>query len=306
MCVALISVLSIEDIMRTLIIGLTTLSLVASSLSAQSAAPRTADEIIARYLKTVGGMDKIQAVKTLRRVGKYNGGGGFEAIIVQENKRPNLVREEFSLQGMTGINAWDGRTGWKIDPFGGKKDPEALSEDEMRSIVEDADFDEPLVNYREKGNKVELVGTDQIEGTDVYKLRVTLKSGDVRTYYMDTDYFVPIKMDEKRTIRGTEQEIETTLGDYKEVAGWFMPFSIESGFKGQGKGKVTFEKIDANVSIEDSRFVKPVAGGATQPTGDALDAAQKLPKKEPEKTAPAKPPVTPPPPPPPAARKEGK
>jgi hypothetical protein len=102
------------------------------------------------------------------------------------------------------------------------------------------------------------VGTDQIEGTDVYKLRVTLKSGDVRTYYMDTDYFVPIKMDEKRTIRGTEQEIETTLGDYKEVAGWFMPFSIESGFKGQGKGKVTFEKIDANVPIEDARFVKPV------------------------------------------------
>ena len=253
--------------MRTLIIALTTFSLVASPLSAQSSAPRTADEIIARYLKTVGGMDKIQAVKTLRRVGKYNGGGGFEAIIVQENKRPNLVREEFSLQGMTGINAWDGRTGWKIDPFGGKKDPEALSEDEMRGIVEDADFDEPLVNYREKGNKVELVGTDQIEGTDVYKLRVTLKSGDVRTYYMDTDYFVPIKMDETRTIRGTEQEIETTLGDYKEVAGWFMPFSIESGFKGQGKGKVTFERIDANVPIEDTRFVKPVVATPPPPPG---------------------------------------
>jgi len=255
--------------MRTLIIGLATISLVASPLSAQSAPPRTADEIIARYLKTVGGMDKIQAIKTLRRVGKYNGGGGFEAIVVQENKRPNLVREEFSLQGMTGINAWDGRTGWKIDPFGGKKDPEALSEDEMRSIVEDADFDEPLVNYQEKGNKVELVGTDQIEGTDVYKLRVTLKSGDVRTYYMDTDYFVPIKMDEKRTIRGTEQEIETTLGDYKEVAGWFMPFSIESGFKGQGKGKVTYERIDANVPIEDSRFVKPVI--ATPPPAPAKE-----------------------------------
>ena len=253
--------------MRTLIIALTTFSLVASPLSAQSSAPRTADEIIARYLKTVGGMDKIQAVKTLRRVGKYNGGGGFEAIIVQENKRPNLVREEFSLQGMTGINAWDGRTGWKIDPFGGKKDPEALSEDEMRGIVEDADFDEPLVNYREKGNKVELVGTDQIEGTDVYKLRVTLKSGDVRTYYMDTDYFVPIKMDETRTIRGTEQEIETTLGDYKEVAGWFMPFSIESGFKGQGKGKVTFERIDANVPIDDTRFVKPIVGVPLPPPG---------------------------------------
>ena len=282
--------------MRKIIIGLT-LALCASPLSAQSA-----DEIIARYIKAVGGMDRIQAVNTLRRVGRYTGSGGFEATVVQENKRPNLVREEFSLQGMTGINAWDGRAGWKIDPFGGKKDPEALSEDEMRGIVEDSDFDEPLVNYREKGNKVELVGMDQIEGTDVFKLKVTLKSGDVRTYYIDTDYSVPIRMDEKRTIRGTDQEIETTLGDYKEVAGWFMPFSIESGFKGQDKGKVTYERIDANVALDDSHFVRPVVGAQPQPSADALDAASKLPKKEPAKTTPV---TVPPPPPPPQPGKEG-
>ena len=248
-----------EESVKKILMNLIPIML-AAPLLAQSPPALTADEVIARYIKTIGGMDKIQAVKTLRRVGKYTGGGGFEATIVQENKRPDLVREEFSLQGMTGINAWDGKTGWKIDPFGGKKDAEALSEDEMRGIVEDADFDEPLVNYREKGNKVELVGMDQIEGTDVYKLRVTLKSGDVRTYYMDTDYFVPIRMDEKRTIRGTEQETETNLGNYKEVAGWFMPFAIESGTKGQDKGKVTFEHIDANVPIDDSRFAKPVIG----------------------------------------------
>src|SRR6266550_177610 len=284
--------------MKTIVIGLMSMAF-ATPLVAQAPPRMTADEVIAHYIKTVGGMDKIQAVKTLRRVGKYTGGGGFEATFVQENKRPDFVREEFSLQGMTGINAWNGKTGWKIDPFGGKKDPEALSEDEMRGIVEDADFDEPLVNYREKGNRVELVGMDQIEGTDVYKLRLTLKSGDVRTYYMDTDTFVPIRMDEKRTIRGTEQETETNLGNYKEVAGWFMPFAIESGAKGQDKGKITFDHIDANGPIDDSRFAKPMIGAATQPAGDALDAAKKLPKKEPEKTTPVKPPVTPPPPPPP-------
>jgi hypothetical protein len=250
-----------KEAMKQIMIGVISLA-IATPLAAQGPAAMTADEVIARYIKAVGGMDKIQAVKTLRRVGKYTGGGGFEATLVQENKRPDFVREEFSLQGMTGINAWDGKTGWKIDPFGGKKDPEALSEDEMRGIVEDADFDEPLVNYREKGNKVELVGMDQIEGTDVYKLKLTLKSGDVRTYYMDTDTFVPIRMDEKRTIRGTETETETNLGDYKEVAGWFMPFAIESGTKGQDKGKITFDHIDANVPIEDSRFAKPVMGAS--------------------------------------------
>ena len=83
------------------------------------ASAQTADEIVARYIKAVGGMEKIQAVQSLRRSGKYIGGGGFEAVILQENKRDASVREEFSLQGMTAINAYDGKTGWKIEPWNG-------------------------------------------------------------------------------------------------------------------------------------------------------------------------------------------
>ena len=239
--------------MRDALVTLAGLALFAAPLLAQ-----TADQYIAKYVKTVGGMDKIQAVQTLRRTGKFTGGGGFEAAILQENKRPNKVREEFSLQGLTGVNAYDGATGWKIEPWQGKKDPEALSEEEMKSIIEDADFDEPLVNYQQKGNKVELVGMEQVEGTDAVKLKVTLASGDVRYYYLDTDYYVPIKIDMKRMIRGAEQEFETSLGDYKEVAGWYLPHAIETGVKGSpNKQKITFEKIEANVAIEDSRFLRP-------------------------------------------------
>ncbi|HEX2722816.1 MAG TPA: hypothetical protein VHM24_07860 [Gemmatimonadaceae bacterium] len=218
----------------------------------------TADDLIARYLNTVGGPEKMQAIKSLRRVGKYTGSGGFEAIYIQENKRPDWVREEFVFQGMTAVNAWDGKTGWKIDPFQGKKDAESLSEEEMRSILIDADFDEPIVDYAKKGNKVAFAGMDQIEGTDVYKVNVTLKNGDTRTYYLDTDSYVPIKIDDKRTIRGSEQEIETILGDYKQVEGWFIPFSIESGRKGdQQRGKINWERVEANVNLDDVRFRKP-------------------------------------------------
>src|SRR5207247_10537662 len=107
-------------------------------------------------------------------------------------------------------------------------------------------------------SKVELVGTEQVEGTDVFKLKVTLASGDVRYYYMDTDYYVPIKIEKKRMIRGAEQEFETSLGDYKEVAGWYLPYSIESGRKGsEDRQKITIEKIEANVPIDDRRFQKP-------------------------------------------------
>ncbi|HEY1434404.1 MAG TPA: hypothetical protein VGG65_03460, partial [Thermoanaerobaculia bacterium] len=118
---------------------LAALALFAAPLLAQTpAAPPTAEEIVARYLKTIGGLEKIDAVKTLKRTGKFRGGGGFEAKILEENERPDLVRQEFTLQGMTGVTAWDGKTGWKIEPWQGKKDPEPLGEDEMKGILEDS------------------------------------------------------------------------------------------------------------------------------------------------------------------------
>src|SRR3989442_509529 len=176
--------------MRSTPLTVAALALCAAPLSAQSA-----DSLIAKYIQASGGTARIQALQTLRRTGKDTGGGGFEAVVVQENKRPNSVREEFSIQGMTGINAYDGQTGWKIEPWQGKRDPEALGEDEMHGILDDADFDGPLVNYQAKGNKVEYQGIEQIEGSDAYKLKVTRPNGDVSFYYLDTEYYVPIRID---------------------------------------------------------------------------------------------------------------
>jgi hypothetical protein len=264
--------------MRKLLLAAACAALLAADASAQ-----TADEIVQKFIKTVGGMEKIQAVKSLRRVGKFSGGGGFEAQYVEENKRPNLVRQEFVIQGMTGVYAYDGRDGWKIEPWNGKKDAEAVGEEDLKSLIEDSDIDGPLVNYRAKGVKVEYAGMDEVEGTDAHKLKVTLASGDVRFYYMDTDYFVPIKIDTKRMVRGAEREYETILGDYKEVGGWYLPFSIESGVKGSPfRQKINYEKIEANVALDDSRFKRPAPGPGP---AAAPDASMTAPKKPEEKKA---------------------
>jgi hypothetical protein len=245
----------LEALLRVFFVGL----LVAAPVAA---ADPTADEIIANYVAKIGGMDKLQAVKTIKKTGKFTGGGGFEAKVVEENKRENMVRQEFVLQGMTAITAYDGKEGWKIEPFQGKKDVEPLGEDELKQVVEDSDFDGPLVHYKEKGNKVELVGKEPVEGTDAWKLKVTLASGDVQHYYMDTDYFVPIKVEFKRMVRGAERESETSIGDYKEVAGVYIPHSFEMGQKGSpNRSKVVFDRIEANVPLDDSLFHKPAGPG---------------------------------------------
>ena len=239
--------------MRKAILALAIAAFFAPVVTAQ-----TADEIIAKYIKTVGGMNKIQAVRELRRTGKVIAGGGFEIPVVEENKRPNFVRQDITIQGLTGTSAYDGKVGWKIQPWQGKKDAETMGEGELKAIIESSDFDGPLVNYKQKGNKIEYVGMDEVEGTDVYKLKVTLSNGEVRYFYMDTDYYVPIKVETKRIIRGAEVEFETIYGDYKEVAGWYLPHSVEIGPKGsQFKQKVTYEKIEANVPIDDKRFSMP-------------------------------------------------
>ena len=239
--------------MRAIGWALLGLAFVAAPASAQ-----TADEIIAKYVAAVGGLDKIKAVHTLRRTGRFVGGGGFEAAVTQENKRTNEVREEFLLQDLVGVNAYDGSGGWKIEPWDGKKDAEAMGEEELKSIVEDADFDGPLVDYRSKGHRVELAGSDDIEGTEVYKLKITYPNGTVQFYDIDKDTYVPIKIETKRMVRGAEREYETTVGDYKAVAGWYLPFSIETNAKGSSdKSQVVFDKIEANVPIDDSRFRRP-------------------------------------------------
>jgi hypothetical protein len=249
-----------EKSMRRLLFTMLILPLLTTNLWSQ-----TADEVIAKYLKTVGGLSKIHSTQTLIRTGKFIGGGGFEAGMRIENKRPNFVRQEFTIQGMTAVNAYDGKTGWKIEPFSGKKDPESLGEEEMRQILEDADFDGPLVDYQKKGNSIKSLGTEPVEGTDALKLEVKLPSGDVHYYYMDTDYYVPIKIGIKRTIRGEDHEYELTLGDYKEVDGWYLPFSIETHVKGSPYGsQIIYDKIDANAPIPDDHFTKP-SGTAPSP-----------------------------------------
>ena len=131
-------------------------SLVFGSLASLASFAQSVDEVIAKNIQAHGGMEKLKSVQSIRTTGKFNQ-GSFRAGFLQENKRSDKVREEFSVQGLTQIQAYDGKTGWQISPFGGRKDPELMSQDDLKSLQIDADIDGPMVNYKEKGHKAELV-----------------------------------------------------------------------------------------------------------------------------------------------------
>ncbi len=222
------------------------------------AAGQTADELVAKNLQAKGGLEKIKAIKSLRMSGKIDA-GGFTAKVAQEAKVPDLLRQSFTIQGMTQIEAYDGSVGWKISPFEGRRDPELLGEDEMRGLVESADFYGPLVDFKEKGNTVEYLGHEAIDGDDALRLKVTLKNGDIVNYYLDPDTFLEIRRELTEFVRGSVKESVTNLGSYKKVAGVFFAFSFEVGPKGnpQGGAKITFDKIEANLALENSEFKMP-------------------------------------------------
>lgn len=222
-----------------------------------SSGAQTVDEVIARNIQAHGGMAKLESIQTRRMSGRMTI-QSFQVRFVQENKRWDKVRQDLTIQGMSQVQAYDGKTAWQVDPFEGRRDPELMSADDAKDLVVAADIDGPLVNYKQKGHKAELVGHDSVEGTDCYKIKLTLKNGDIRYYYLDTDSFLELKLETQTSIRGSIQENETYYGDYDEVNGVYYPFAIEMGQKGStDRVKLTLEKIEQNVPLDDSSFSMP-------------------------------------------------
>jgi outer membrane lipoprotein-sorting protein len=237
------------------------------------ASAETLEEILAKNLEVRGGEDAILAVQSTRSSGTMRMGGSaagaLEVPFTAEFKRPDKVRIEFTMQGMTAVQAYDGKVGWALMPFLGRTEPEEMAEDRLKDIKDQADFDGILVNYEEKGHTVEFLGTEEVDGTSAYKLKVTKANGDVVDLYLDAEYYIEFKADTTREVQGSEVEVSTVFGDYKEVDGLLFAHSMEMSFGNDPAGQViTIEKIELNVEIDDDRFTMPEPKAAEEEAGE--------------------------------------
>jgi len=250
------------------IISLILAGLIAPEIFAQDKNQQTVDEIVAKNIEAKGGATALHDLQSLRLTGKLlvQIGAQIELAYLQVKKRPDDVRTEASLQGMTQIEAYDGKEGWKVSPFFGRKDPERISADDIKALVEDAEIDGPLVDWQAKGNTVEYLGTEDVDGTPAHKLKVVRKNGDVSFVYLDPDHFLEIRILTERTRHGAYEEVETDLGDYEKVGGVFVPTSIEFGGKGApDKQRIIIDKVEANVPVDDTIFQFPGQISLPQP-----------------------------------------
>lgn len=218
------------------------------------------DELLAKNAEARGGADKVEAIKSLKSDGKMLYGGQFELTVEQYQKAPDKLRTEASIQGLTMVQSWDGHEAWQISPFQGRKDPERMSADDAKSLADDAPIAGQLIGAKERGSTIEYLGTEDVDGTEAHKLKVTLKNGDIEYVYLDPDYFLEIRTVAQRNVRGTQVESITDYGDYEQVAGVYFPFSISTENKGDGsRTQVTIEHAEANTPLDDALFAFPTA-----------------------------------------------
>ena len=233
------------------------------------AVAQTADALVAQNLAARGGAAAFDAIEAVKFDGTVIFPGDFQLKYEEVRTKAGDVRVDMALQGLTLVQGWDGQSGWRINPFEGRKDAERMSDDEARSLADTGSIRGPLQRAAAQGSTVTYLGREDFDGTNTYKLKVVEKDGDEFVYLLDPDTMLEVKMVETRKIRGAPQVFEYEFGDYEKVAGVYFPMSVESWMPGQGNNRqrTVIATGAANVPAPASLFAQP-ASPAAQPKGN--------------------------------------
>lgn len=223
------------------------------------ASPSPVDEIVASNLAARGGKEKIKALRSIRESGTVTETGGHYARVVRERKRPGMIRLEFTFQGTTSVFANDGQTGWQVAPLQGQFEPQAVApENDAAAGTDQRDIEGPLVDWREKGHTVELVGREPLPGGEAFKLKLTLKDGATRYDYVDVASHQIVRSDVTRLVRGHPVLLENTYSDFREVGGLTFPYRIETRAEGRPEVlTISVDSIELDPELDDARFRLP-------------------------------------------------
>jgi len=241
------------------IVILLSLSALFFSPAAAQQADLTIDQIVEKHTEALGGADKLKAIQTVILTGKASlMGGQVEAPVVMRVKRPDMIRMDLTVQGQSFIQAFDGSTAWVLNPFSGSSDAQKQNEEDTKVARDDADFiDGGLVDYKAKGNKLELLGKEDVGGVHAYKIKVTKRSGSVDYEFVDAKTFLELQTTGKRKQEGQEIDFVDTPSDFKAVNGVMIPYRLVQTANGNPAMDLTIEKVEANVPIEDTYFHIP-------------------------------------------------
>lgn len=218
----------------------------------------TLEEVLAKNYQTRGGLEKLKAIKSIRIKGKLvQGMMNMDMPLELWYKKPDKLRLESTFQGRKIVQGYDGKVVWWIMPFLGTDDAQEMPKEQAKDVKDIVDSMDPLIDYKERGHTLELIGKEDMEGTEVYKLKMTKKNKEEEFYYLDVDSGIELKMSKYMKRGENEILMETYFGDYKEVDGIMMAFQMETKANEQTAANMTFNEIKFNETMDDQLFVMP-------------------------------------------------
>jgi hypothetical protein len=221
---------------------LTLLFIVAATVSSFA---QTSDEIIQKYITAKGGADKLRAINDITMSGNLSTNGVQLPLSIKVLNGKG-IRVEFSFNGMTGYQIITDSQGWNFNPFMGQTAPEPMTEDQVKESQDQLDATDDLLDYAAKGSTVEYQGNETIEGVETYKLKLTTKTGKVKTMYISTQDNLLLKTVQTIKFNGQEMESESLFSNYKKVNDVQMPFTTISNIQGQ----IDFDTIEFNTKLD--------------------------------------------------------
>jgi len=210
---------------------------------------QTAEEIVAKHIEAIGGTEAWKKINSLYYEGKLTVQGA-EINVTLTALNGKGVRQDLTVMGMTGYQIITPKAGWNFMPFQGQTTAEAMTADELKQSADDLDVQGKLVDYKAKGNTIESLGKDDVEGTECFKLKVTTKAGNVETVFIDPKTYYIVRTVQKRIANGQESDVPTNLSNYQKLPeGIVVPFSIALPF-----GELVISKAEVNKPVDESLF----------------------------------------------------
>lgn len=240
--------------------------------SAQAQDEMTLEQVLEKHAEARGGDEAFAAIDTARVNARMTMGPGMEAPVTVVSKAPNKVRMDIEFQGQAITQVWDGEKGWQIMPIMGNPDPQEMSDDEAKQVKRQDLIRGLLLTYEERGYTAKYLGIREIEGTEAHAVEITMEDGDTMISYLDTEYFMVFMQKTEGISPQTSQPIKSNIsyGDFKEVAGVLMPYSIEVATEGAPSiVAITIETIEVNTGdIGDDLFTMPEVEAPAEAEGD--------------------------------------
>jgi len=282
------------------------LILAACMAEAAAAAPApaklSAAEVITKNVAARGGLQAWRAVQTMSLSGKTGAGGNQRTTLrvptqgqvsavtpkpdqsqlpprrveevylpfLMELARPRNMRFELQFAGQTALQVYDGVNGWKLRPYLNRLEVEPYTAEETKAASMQPELDGPLVDYAAKGTRVESDGIEKVEDHDTYKLKLTLKGGNVIHVWLDAQTFLETKIEgQPRRLDGVYHPVEVYYRDYRNVNGLEIPFVLETRVLPVAKTamglrdtpvppeKTLIEKVVINPKFDAGLFSKP-------------------------------------------------